>query len=198
MTFIGPISNNIVLCQYRTRVVTLQLVKLIKNMPLKRHGKVFARPSIMIQVWFSRLSLSRFQPSRYRWGVGRGCVCVCTLDFRINSGSGTLCSNISSLTVFLTVFRIYLCCCRLIVLLLIRRSITSLRRNLQRVTDRLPIYHDDDMMSTNSATTPAKDGAPPGQAGPDGVGAPAANGAKPPTEVVLWTDLKQKELKQKS
>jgi len=41
----------------------------------------------------------------------------------------------------------------LIVLLLIRRSITSLRRNLQKVTDRLPIYHDDDVISTNSATT---------------------------------------------
>lgn len=48
---------------------------------------------------------------------------------------------------------------RLIVLLLIRKSITSLRKNLQRVTDRLPLYHDDDLLSTNSATSPVTNGA---------------------------------------
>jgi len=65
----------------------------------------------------------------------------------------------------------------LIVLLLIRRSITSLRRNLQRVTDRLPIYHDDDLISTNSATTPNKEAGGPGggtasTTGPDGEAMP--------------------------
>ena len=58
------------------------------------------------------------------------------------------------------------------------------------MTDRLPIYHDDDLISTNSATTPNKEAGGPGggtasTTGPDGVGASAANGAKPPTEVVL-------------
>merc|ERR1719277_2083160 len=36
----------------------------------------------------------------------------------------------------------------LIVLLLIRKSISSLRKHIERVTDRLPMYHDDeDMLS---------------------------------------------------
>merc|ERR1719510_1251278 len=43
----------------------------------------------------------------------------------------------------------------LIVLLLIRKSITQLRRNLQKVTERLPLYHDDDLASTHSATSPS-------------------------------------------
>ena len=52
----------------------------------------------------------------------------------------------------------------MIVLLLIRKSIVSLRRHLERVTDRLPVYHDDngtdagidgDGVSTNSTTSPS-------------------------------------------
>ena len=44
----------------------------------------------------------------------------------------------------------------MIVLILIRKSIVSLRRHLERVTDRLPVYHDDEeVMSTNSATSPS-------------------------------------------
>ena len=40
---------------------------------------------------------------------------------------------------------------RLIVLLLIRKSITSLRKHIEKVTDRLPVYHDEDeMMSQGS------------------------------------------------
>lgn len=42
----------------------------------------------------------------------------------------------------------------LIVLLLIRKSIASLRRHLEKVTDRLPLYHDDDLLSNHSATSP--------------------------------------------
>merc|ERR1719189_2397706 len=39
----------------------------------------------------------------------------------------------------------------LIVLLLIRKSITSLRKHIEKVTDRLPVYHDEDeMMSQGS------------------------------------------------
>ena len=39
--------------------------------------------------------------------------------------------------------------------MLIRKSITQLRRNLQKVTERLPLYHDDDLASTHSATSPS-------------------------------------------
>jgi len=42
----------------------------------------------------------------------------------------------------------------LIVLLLIRKSISSLRKHIEKVTDRLPWYHDDDdLMSNNSTAT---------------------------------------------
>ena len=45
---------------------------------------------------------------------------------------------------------------RLIVLILIRKSITSLRKHLQKVTERLPLYHDDDASSlAPSATSPS-------------------------------------------
>merc|ERR1711860_135906 len=37
----------------------------------------------------------------------------------------------------------------LIVLLLIRKSITSLKNYLERVSDRLPVYHDDDVLSSS-------------------------------------------------
>ena len=41
---------------------------------------------------------------------------------------------------------------RLIVLLLIRKSITSLRKHIEKVTERLPVYEDDEeMMSQTSA-----------------------------------------------
>jgi len=42
----------------------------------------------------------------------------------------------------------------LIVLLLIRKSITSLRKHIKKVTERLPWYHDDDLASTQSASSP--------------------------------------------
>ena len=48
---------------------------------------------------------------------------------------------------------------RLIVLILIRKSITSLRKHLQKVTERLPLYHDDDASSlAPSATSPSISG----------------------------------------
>ncbi len=52
----------------------------------------------------------------------------------------------------------HLICCNfsLLVLLLIRKSIASMRRHVERMTDRLPVYHDDEGLSTNSATSPAR------------------------------------------
>ena len=48
---------------------------------------------------------------------------------------------------------------RLIVLILIRKSITSLQKHLRRVTERLPLYHDDDSSSlAASATSPSLSG----------------------------------------
>ncbi|XP_059080151.1 uncharacterized protein LOC131878243 isoform X4 [Tigriopus californicus] len=42
----------------------------------------------------------------------------------------------------------------LIVLLLIRKSIVSVKHHLEKVSDRLPVYHDDDLLSQNSTTSP--------------------------------------------
>lgn len=42
----------------------------------------------------------------------------------------------------------------LIVLILIRKSISSMRRHLEKMTDRLPYHYDDDMISNHSATSP--------------------------------------------
>lgn len=43
----------------------------------------------------------------------------------------------------------------LIVLLLIRKSISSLREHIEKVTQQLPWYHDDDdLISTHSTTSP--------------------------------------------
>lgn len=39
-------------------------------------------------------------------------------------------------------------------LLLIRKSIGSLKRQMERFTERLPVYHDDEVLSTNSTTSP--------------------------------------------
>ena len=41
---------------------------------------------------------------------------------------------------------------RLIVLLLIRKSISSLREHIEKVTERLPWYHDDDDLLSNHST----------------------------------------------
>ena len=51
---------------------------------------------------------------------------------------------------------------RLIVLLLIRKSITSLRKHIEKVTERLPVYHDEEEMMSqgsgpNSPTLQHKD-----------------------------------------
>ncbi len=43
---------------------------------------------------------------------------------------------------------------RLIVLLLIRKSIASLKQHLEKVTDRLPYHYDDELLSNHSATSP--------------------------------------------
>jgi len=40
----------------------------------------------------------------------------------------------------------------LIVLMLIRKSISSLRKHIEKVTDRLPWYHDDDDLLSNNST----------------------------------------------
>ena len=53
----------------------------------------------------------------------------------------------------------------LIVLLLIRKSIASLRRHIELMTEKLPTYHDDDdVLSTNSssAASPGPTGSNPG------------------------------------
>jgi len=42
----------------------------------------------------------------------------------------------------------------LIVLILIRKSLNSMRRHLVKMTERLPLYHDDDLISNHSATSP--------------------------------------------
>lgn len=42
----------------------------------------------------------------------------------------------------------------LIVLILIRKSISSMKRHLEKMTDRLPYHFDDDMISNHSATSP--------------------------------------------
>ena len=44
---------------------------------------------------------------------------------------------------------------RLIVLLLIRKSITSLRKHIERVTERLPVYHDEEDTCTSPPQSPA-------------------------------------------
>ena len=67
---------------------------------------------------------------------------------------------------------------RLIVLILIRKSITSLRKHLQKVTERLPLYHDDDSSSlAPSATSPSITGAKPA------AGDPAANAMVGPPQL---------------
>ena len=43
---------------------------------------------------------------------------------------------------------------RLIVLILIRKSIRSMKRHLEKMTDRLPYHFDDDSTSNHSATSP--------------------------------------------
>ena len=43
---------------------------------------------------------------------------------------------------------------RLIVLLLIRKSITSLRKHIERVTERLPVYHDEEDTCTPPPQSP--------------------------------------------
>ena len=60
---------------------------------------------------------------------------------------------------------------RLIVLLLIRKSITSLKKHLEKVSDRLPMYHDDDLISQNSTTASPTNSKGHGHGGhpPDGV-----------------------------
>jgi len=42
----------------------------------------------------------------------------------------------------------------LIVLILIRKSISSMKRHLEKMTDRLPYHFDDDLISNHSATSP--------------------------------------------
>ena len=42
----------------------------------------------------------------------------------------------------------------LIVLILIRKSISSMKRHLEKMTDRLPYHFDDDMGSNHSASSP--------------------------------------------
>ena len=46
------------------------------------------------------------------------------------------------------------CIFRLIVLILIRKSISSMKRHLEKMTDRLPYHFDDDMGSNHSASSP--------------------------------------------
>lgn len=40
------------------------------------------------------------------------------------------------------------------ILILIRKSLNSMRRHLVKMTERLPLYHDDDLISNHSATSP--------------------------------------------
>lgn len=42
----------------------------------------------------------------------------------------------------------------LVILILIRKSLNSMRRHLVKMTERLPLYHDDDLISNHSATSP--------------------------------------------
>lgn len=42
----------------------------------------------------------------------------------------------------------------LVILVLIRKSLNSMRRHLVKMTERLPLYHDDDLISNHSATSP--------------------------------------------
>jgi len=42
----------------------------------------------------------------------------------------------------------------LLMLILIRKSISSMKRHLEKMTDRLPYHFDDDMLSNHSATSP--------------------------------------------
>ena len=46
---------------------------------------------------------------------------------------------------------------RLLVLILIRKSISSMKRHLEKMTDRLPYHFDDDMISNHSASSPRID-----------------------------------------
>ena len=46
---------------------------------------------------------------------------------------------------------------RLIVLLLIRKSITSLRKHIEKVTERLPVYHDEEEMMSSPGSLHHKD-----------------------------------------
>ena len=39
-------------------------------------------------------------------------------------------------------------------MILIRKSISSMKRHLEKMTDRLPYHFDDDMISNHSATSP--------------------------------------------
>jgi len=45
----------------------------------------------------------------------------------------------------------------LLVLILIRKSISSMKRHLEKMTDRLPYHFDDDMISNHSASSPRID-----------------------------------------
>ena len=76
---------------------------------------------------------------------------------------------------------------RLIVLILIRKSITSLRKHLQHVTQRLPLYHDDDASSLSpSATSPSK------------TPVPGAAGDKPPGSTDAMVGQQQNNVPHKS
>ena len=69
---------------------------------------------------------------------------------------------------------------RLIVLILIRKSISSMKRHLEKMTDRLPYHFDDDMISNHSATSP-------NMHGKDTTMDTMVGHQSPDAEVVLWS-----------
>ena len=69
---------------------------------------------------------------------------------------------------------------RLIVLILIRKSISSMKRHLEKMTDRLPYHFDDDLISNHSATSP-------NMHGKDTTMDTMVGHHSPDPEVVLWS-----------